>query len=185
MPVLLDHQLLDVLERRWREQSPAVIRFLQPGLQDSEINRLSEPLGFPLPEEVRTWYRWHNGSSNRAIVLQRGFRTLTEDIARTLEFEEDDEAWPKGWMKVMDEKPFVIFDCRGRAAAPVPVWHFEYSFDHDHPTRPVFDSIGDMVSFWIELIDDGQITWDAAGEEHIRQPIPDAILQRMTGVPTD
>ena len=88
-------------------------------------------------------------------------------------------------MKVMDEKPFVIFDCRGRAAAPVPVWHFEYSFDHDHPTRPVFDSIGEHG----ELLDRAHRlrpdSWDADGEEHIRQPVPKAILERMSGVPTD
>ena len=82
MPKILDNELLNNLEQRWRAaQSPVMVRLLQPGLKDDEIDRLSEPLGFPLPEEVRTWYRWHNGSSNRAIVLQRGFRTLTEDVA--------------------------------------------------------------------------------------------------------
>jgi hypothetical protein len=72
---------------------------------------------------------------------------------------------------------------RHRGASPV--WHLDYSFDFDRPTPPVFDSIGDMVTFWIELIDDGQISWDAEGDEPIRQPVPDAILRRMTGVPTD
>ena len=44
---------------------------------------------------------------------------------------------------------FVVFDCRDAADADahVPVWHFDYSFDHDHPTRPVFASIGDMVAY--------------------------------------
>ena len=140
---MLDTNLLEALERRWHEQSPAVIQFLQQGLQDDEIHRLNLWLS-PLLE-VRGGIAGAV-TSNTAIVLQRSFRTLTEDVARTLEFEEDDDAWPKGWMKVMDEKPFIIFDCRGSAAAPVPVWHFEYSFDHDHPTRPVFDSIGDMVT---------------------------------------
>ena len=37
----------------------------------------------------------------------------------------------------------------------------------------------------IELIDSGQIAWDTQGQERIREPIPDAVLQRMTGVPTD
>ena len=86
-------------------------------------------------------------------------------------------------MQVMDEQPCLLFDCRGGVTSPVPVWHLDYAFDF--PTRPVFDSIGDMVAFWIELIDDGQVTWDANGDEHIREPVPDAVHQRIRGVPTD
>ena len=69
--------------------------------------------------------------------------------------------------------------------APAPVWHFDYSFDFDRPTRPVFDSIGDMVSFWIELIDNGQVVWATEGEGRLRQPVSDAVQQRIKGVPTD
>ncbi|MEN3267947.1 hypothetical protein [Pseudonocardia sp.] len=70
----------------------------------------------------------------------------------------------------MDEKPYLIFDCRGERNAPVPVWHLDYAYDF--PTRPVFASIGAMVSFWIDLIDDGQISWDANGEWHIANRSP-------------
>ncbi|MEN3267946.1 SMI1/KNR4 family protein [Pseudonocardia sp.] len=183
MPTMLDEELLDALEQRWRDQSPAMIQLLQPGLQNDEIDRLSEPLGFPLPEEVRTWYRWHNGSSNQPIILWRAFGTLADDVTTTLAYEQDEEQWQKGWIQVMDDKPLMIFDCRGGVAAPVPVWHLDYAFAF--PTRPVFDSIGDMVSFWIELIDDGQIYWDPNGEQHMREPVADAIHQRIRGVPTD
>jgi hypothetical protein len=182
MPAMLDDGLLTDLEQRWRDQSPAMIPLLQPGLQDDEIERLSEPLGFPLPEEVRAWYRWHNGSSNQPIILWRAFGTLAGDVTTTLAYERDEERWQKGWIQVMDDLPLMIFDCRGGVAAPAPVWHLDYAFDF--PSRPVFDSIGDMVSFWIELIDDGQISWDPNGEQHIRQPVPDAIHQRIRGVPT-
>jgi hypothetical protein len=183
MPTMLDDELLEALERRWREQSPALLQRMEPGIDDDEIDRLSAPLGYAIPDELRRWYRWHNGSANRAVILSRAFRPLDDSVARTLEFEQDEEQWPKGWTLVMDEKPLLIFDCRGGVSVPVPVWHFDYAFDF--PTRPVFASIGDMVSFWIELIDDGQISWDADGEEHVRQPVPEPILERMSGVPTD
>lgn len=68
-----------------------------------------------------------------------------------------------------------------RAGAPVPVWHLDYSYDF--PARPVFASIGDMVSFWIELVDNGHISWDVNGEWHIHEPVSDAIQQRIRGVP--
>jgi hypothetical protein len=89
-------------------------------------------------------------------------------------------------MRIMDERPFIVFGCRDAddADAHVPVWHFDYSFDHDHPTRPVFASIGDMVTFWIELIDAGHLYWDA-DNWHIRDTVPETISERICGVPTD
>jgi hypothetical protein len=182
---MLDTRLLEELEERWRDQSPALLQRLRPGIDDAEIDRVAEPLGFPIPEEVRRWYRWHNGSIGHPIIFSRCFGTLSDDVVATLDLEEDEDKWKKGWLHVMDEKPYLIFDCRGDVNAPAPVWHFEYSFDLDRPTRPVFDSIGDMVSFWIELIDNGQIFWDVHGEWHIREPVSDAVHQRIRGVPTD
>jgi hypothetical protein len=185
MPKILDNELIAELERRWRAQSPALLERLKPGLDDAEIDEFSRPLGYRLPEEVRRWYRWNNGSAGQMIIFWRAFNSLSDDVARTLEFEEDDENWPKGWLKVMDDKPYVIFDCRGPVDAPAPVWHFDYSFDLDRPTRPVFDSIGDMVLFWIDLIERRLMSWDAEGELHLQEPIPPEALQKISGVPTD
>ena len=184
MPRMLDDGLLNDLEQRWRDHSPTLLPRLQHGISDAEIDRVAKPLGYAIPEEVRRWYRWHNGSSNQAVILYRTFGTLADDVTRTVELEQDDEAWPKGWMRVMDERPFIVFDCRDADDDHVPVWHFDYSFDHDHPTRPVFASIGDMVTFWIELIDAGHLYWDA-DNWHIRDTVPEAISERICGVPTD
>jgi hypothetical protein len=180
---MLDIQLLDELEDRWRDQSPVLLNRLRPGIDEVEIDQVAAPLGYAIPEEVRRWYRWHNGSTGRPIIFTRCLVTLASSVAVTLDMQRVDETWPRGWMLAMDEKPDLIFDCRGERNAPVPVWHLDYSFDF--PTRPVFDSIGDMVSFWIDLIDDGQISWDADGEWHIREPVSDSIHQRIRGVPTD
>jgi hypothetical protein len=182
---MLDDRLLNDLEQRWRDQSPALLQRLRPGLADAEIDRVAEPLGYTIPEEVRRWYRWHNGSTGYPIMFSRCFGALTDDVAATLDLEEDEEKWKKGWLQVMDEKPYLIFDCRGDVDVPAPVWHFDYSFDLDRPTRPVFDSIGDMVSFWIELIDNGQVVWATEGEGRLREPVPETIRQRIRGVPTD
>jgi hypothetical protein len=185
MPRMLDQELLGELDRRWREQSPALVGRLDSGLADAEIDLLAEPLGYTLPEEVRRWFRWHNGSTNRPIIFTRAFMTLADAVSQTLDFAAMDETLTNGWLHTIDEKPYVVFDCRGEANAPAPVWHFEYSFNFDHPTRPVFESIGDMVAFWIELIDDGQIFWNTKGDWGIRDGVPDAITRRIWGVPTD
>jgi hypothetical protein len=180
---MLDEGLLAELERRWRDQSPALVERLAPGLSDEEIDRLVEPLDYSLPEEVRRWFRWHDGSSNRPVIFTRAFTPLRDSISLSAGFADMDETRPDDWLNVMDEKPYVIFDCRGETIAPV--WHLEYSFDLDSPTRPVFESIGDMVAFWIELIDDDQIFWSSDGEWGIREPVPETVSHRIWGVPTD
>ncbi len=78
-----------------------------------------------------------------------------------------------------------VYSSTAAAASPrsVSFWHLDYAFAF--PTRPVFHSIGDMVTFWIELIDDGQISWNVDGEWHIREPVSDSIHQRIRGVPTE
>jgi hypothetical protein len=135
MPRTLDTELLDEFERRLRDRSAVFFDRLRPGLGDEEIDRLSAPLGFDLPEEVRRWYRWQNGSSSFPIILSRAFKPLATDVQSTHEFVQDDNNWHTGWLKVMDEKPYIVFDCGGAADAPVPVWHYDYNFAV--PTRPV------------------------------------------------
>lgn len=180
----LDQELLTTLEARWHEQSPALLDRLAPGLRDVEIDRLTAPLGYSLPEEARRWFRWHDGSTGRPVMFARALDHLSASVDSTLQFAKLDETWVPGWLKVMDDKPYVLFDCRGAADAPVPVWHLDYAYDP--PTRPVFDSIGDMVAFWIELINAGQLRWSPQSGGWIpREPTPEAVLLRITGVPTD
>jgi hypothetical protein len=177
---MLDPDLLAALEDRWRMAGVPYLDDLPPGLTDEDIDRQAAPLGFALPDEVRLWYRWHNGSSGDYVTEMRTITSLAHDVEFTLAFS-DDPHWPRGWLKVMDEKPYVAFDCRGPADAPVPVWHYDH--EYDLPTRPVFGSIGDLVAFWIELIDDGWMAWEINRAWYLNTPLPDELAQKIRGVP--
>lgn len=61
-PRLLNPELLDELEFRWREQGAFVANALRPGLSDDDIDRLTEPAGLTLPLEARRWWGWHDGA---------------------------------------------------------------------------------------------------------------------------
>jgi hypothetical protein len=181
---MLTTHLLDELERRWESQGAPFVDAMPPGIDDQEIDRFAAPLDFTIPEEVRRWYRWHNGSSGVEIVVSRVFTSLAEDVQQTIDFQEDDERWQQGWLNVMNEKPYIIFDCSGAVDAPVPVWHYDYAFNY--PNRPVFGSIGDMVRFWIDLIDAGHMFWNPdIGTWDAREPLPTAIAEMLGGVPDD
>jgi hypothetical protein len=180
---MLDTHLLKELEDRWRQQSPTLLERMQPGIDDDEIDRLSAPLGYTLPEEVRRWYRWHNGSSGHDIAIRRAMTELADDVKQTLEFQDEDEHWNNGWLKVMTQKPYVVFDCSGSETGPVAVWHYDYEFPR--PSRPVFESIGDMVAFWIQLIDDNRMFWDVEHGWQLHEPVPADVRQKIAGVPSD
>jgi hypothetical protein len=49
----------------------------------------------------------------------------------------------------------------------------------------VFESIGDMVAFWIQLIDDGLTVWDVERGWKVREPVSTDIQQMIAGVPSD
>ena len=51
------------------------------------------------------------------------------------------------------------------------------------PTRPVFESLGDMFRFWIELLDDGIMYW--TGRTWSARDVPPDAALKLGGVPTD
>ena len=151
MPRLLDHRLLAELERRWRAQSPVVLERMQPGLSDADIDRIAAPLGFELPDEVRTLYRWHDGSGVHEMTWARNMWSLGLGVTETLKDRADAEVWRPGWLQILGERPHVRVDCLANSRqGPVPVWH--EAPEWPPPPRPVFASIGDMFAFWIGII---------------------------------
>jgi hypothetical protein len=182
MANFLDEDLLGELEERWRRVGAGFVDRLPPGLPDEDMDAMTERLGLRLPEEARRWYRWHNGSDGSYATALRAMTPLAEDVTVTDVLRQDDAFWIDGWLRTMDENPFVALDCRVAHDEPVPVWHYYQGFEF--PTRPMFDSIGDMVLFWIELIDDGHMHWENR-TWWMREPVRKDVLFRLGGVPAD
>lgn len=181
MPCMLDDEILGQLERRWQELETTMPERMERGLDDAEIDRIAAPLGFPLPEEVRRVFRWHRGSSLAPLAVHRMLAPLEASVQSTLDFREDDNGWRPEWLSFMDEKPYVALAC-GDLHDPVPVWHYDYV--HLPPTRPVFASIGELFLFWIALIDNGYMYWDAPFWR--THPLtPQDVLTKIVGVPSD
>lgn len=54
-------ELLARLQRTLEAKAPAIACHLQPGLTEEEIRSLESAGDFKLPQDIRTFYRWHNG----------------------------------------------------------------------------------------------------------------------------
>jgi hypothetical protein len=182
MSVVLSPGLLEALEQRWRTAGALYIDEMAPGLTDEQIDTIVAPIGFTLPEEARRWYRWHDGSSRHYVTPSRTMSSLAEDVRRTLLLQEQDPGWKLGWLATMDEMPLVAFDCRDPSNDGAPVWHYD---PVDQPTRPIFHTIGDMVTLWIELIDEGYWAWSAEHGWRPCRPLPTNMSWLVTGIPSD
>ncbi|WP_445152677.1 SMI1/KNR4 family protein [Baekduia sp. Peel2402] len=181
---LLDDQLLAALEQRWREQGAQTPDHMEPGLTDEQIDEITAPLGFPLPDELRTLYRWHNGSGRYEMAWLRALWALDTAVPTSLKDAVSSDDWRPGWMQILSERPAVLVDCLANGQhGPAPVWN--HHVEIEAPTRPVFASVGDMVSFWIELIDDDLMYWDGRLWQIRDDRISDEAMQRLSGVPQD
>jgi hypothetical protein len=179
-PRLLDAQLLHALEERWRTRGAETPDRMAPGLSDEEIDRIAAPLGFALPEEIRTLYRWHDGSQRYVMTWARGMISLQVVVAEAATMPPWDEERRPTWLRILDERPYLVADCAVGLHDPVPIWN--YGPDWGPATRPVFASVGDMVALWIDLIDNDLMYWDGTIWQ-VRDATPEDVLERLTGVP--
>jgi hypothetical protein len=167
MSVMLDQQLLNELEGRWRSQGALVADYLAPGLSDDEMQALVTPLGLRLPREARLWWGWHNGTVADAPNLawdigpSRAFFSLELAVEESLGGREDLEGcgWQAGWIQVTSDRSRIYIDCSGDDNEPVSVWAVDWELDN--PVAPTLGSFGDLVSTWITAIDLGAWKWNA------------------------
>ena len=85
LPPVVDQttdQLLGKLRTVLETKAPFVFASLQPGLSDAQISALESQGDFRLSEDLRAFYRWHNGSAtNSTVGLLAGQRFLPLDDA--------------------------------------------------------------------------------------------------------
>ena len=70
MPAVVPDSMDEVLakfEKYLRDQAPDVLTELQPGLSEAEIVALEAKYGVKLVGDIRTLYKWRNGSNDRGI----------------------------------------------------------------------------------------------------------------------
>lgn len=169
---ILSSELLDDLEQRWRALRVPIASRLRPGLTDREIDETTAPIGLALPPEARTWFGWHDGASDGGMyigpvsyefasleVLVAGYRGLRDIDAKT---GIPESFWPRTTFPLVSGQLPIICDCRAHARTQSPI------YVHDPATPIVLDdpvawSFGQVVTWWIEAIDDGDWIGDERG----------------------
>jgi hypothetical protein len=175
MPELLTLKLLERLDNTLRGLGALIVECWEPGLSREQMDALTAPHGFRLPDEAALWWGWHNGGGGADLTPDRRPRTL-ESVMRNFENVQGgmSDAW--GLVRlvgVVNGEPWLWFDCRGEHDAPVPVYA---GYKAEKPWVAA-ESIGDMVLILIAGFESGAFTTDERGEwnETDRSKIPETI----------
>lgn len=181
-PVLLSTELLDLFLERATAADVSHVKQLQPGLSDARIdeilaNSLTE---IEMPPEGRILWTWRNGipafapwwvaRGTRLLSLEESvacyFRSRADgfELKAGLEPELDVERdfWPKRFLPFLDqEEALVAMDTTHTGGAPSPVHQLPL---HDHRedaiAKPDLPSVGTLLQWWIEAIDERLWCWD-------------------------
>jgi len=177
-PRLLDAELLAQFESALRAAGVDVDR-LTPGLTDAGIDAIVEPWGLQLPEEVRTWWRWHNGASPREyfpLLPHRQMLDLNEAVDRyafVVRAGREAHIDPKGGIEPITESPAIFVQCLETGDVPAPVYVVD---EPAAPSRLVLPSFGELVVNWMDFIDRGIYATRPEGGWSEEQHFPPDVL---------
>jgi len=101
-------QLLGELDDWLEKNRPVFHEGLAQGADASQLQKLTQVLGRPLPPELRAWLAWHNGQGEGAIgSLVGAFNLLSADemaeIVREHQTHPGDTLWQTGWIPLLDD----------------------------------------------------------------------------------
>jgi cell wall assembly regulator SMI1 len=100
--------LLDELDAWLESHRPGFHEGLARGATARDLEKLATVLGGPVPEDLQTWLRWHNGQGDGEMgSLVGAFNLLSAaEIAEILrEHKENpgDTPWGMGWIPLLDD----------------------------------------------------------------------------------
>jgi len=174
--------MLVALEAEWRRQGAPIVDELAPGTDDDRISHLMAPLGISLPEELRVWWKWHDGLVGLPIDYDfgRGFEraamgpgvwcpiSLADAVAyygRQPRYpgpqHPEDPSWQASWFPFakfgLNQDVLFVDTARG-PRPPVQAWWIFDSHDWDLDQAP---SLTDAVRIWLRVLTEGYFTWDS------------------------
>jgi len=163
------------LERLLIEQEAPLIHRFEPPATDAALAVVESHLGLALPDELRQWWGWHDGtnvqrhelaaecsigptfdllSSAEAVETSRSLRGEAEEEAP----DDPDSLWGSSWIAIGSQGR-VACECNIAVDAPVPVLDVDYH-KAAYPGAVVCHSLGRMVRWWIEALESGAWCYD-------------------------
>lgn len=181
-PALLDHNLLDRFEAVLTANGIGIVHAWAPGLTDTEIDEVIAGTNLQLPEEVRSWWRWHNGLITRDVPVEqlhivpsgRELMSLQDAVFSYQQRRGEDQL-----LEIVTEQPQIQVACRQSGNVPAPVY-----WDPKANLNPIVaaPSMGELILVWLSYIQRGVYAVDPDGGWAADQPLivepPADVLER-------
>jgi len=169
---MLTAQLLDRLSATWRAHGVPIEDALAPGRTVESFASDDGSLHVDLPEELRTWWAWHDGASSGAIgphltaysstKSREWWQTMMSEAATMAATTETEPNfwWQETWVPLFSNGAggTHVADAGVGPAGVTPIrlvdWH------HEERLPPATDSLEQLVEWWIEAIELGIWTWE-------------------------
>lgn len=181
-PRLLDQDLLDRFEAVFTANRIGIVHAWAPGLTDAEIDEIIAGTDLQLPEEVRTWWRWHNGLVTRDVPVDqlhivpsgRELVSLQDAVLSYQERRGNDQL-----LLIVNENPQIQVACRQSGDVAAPVYWDRYSNFNPEVAAP---SMGELILVWLNYLERGVYAVSPDGGWAADQPLivdpPDDVLDR-------
>jgi cell wall assembly regulator SMI1 len=162
--------LLAELDTWLEEHRPGFHEGLARGASARDLEKLAEVLGGPVPADLQTWLRWHNGQGDGEMgSLVGAFNLLSAaEIAEILrEHKENpgDTPWRIGWIPLLDDfqGDTVCLDSSHDDLPVLEIWSGQ-----DEPTRTAAS-----LTAWVR-----QFLTDCRAGKYIEEPERGEFLKR-------
>lgn len=167
-PRLLDEVMLTRFEATLRGLGVPVDD-LEPGLTDDAIDALTMPEDLHLPDEVRAWWRWHNGppqgrSVSSELLPTRAMLSLREALGLKVWLPPDQVF---GLLPITGPPHYGV-QCSQSGPVAAKVY---MKLDWAMPIERVVDSFGELVWTWICHLERGLWVPDPKGGWADEQPV--------------
>ena len=172
-PLRLSSELLNRLEQTWVEQHAPLASHLRPGLTDTQMDDITAPLGVLLPPEARLWWGWHDGvdapgpyrlwatgAGQYLLSLQESVaealfqRSLQDALTDPNSTAPTVDLWRLTRVPAIDSMSgsLIAIDTADRGPLSPVYWKDR---DGNSSRPPVVPSLGTMISWWIDALEDG------------------------------
>jgi cell wall assembly regulator SMI1 len=167
---VLTPELLERLERCWRQQQVPWLDSLRPGLTAAELDRILAPFDHAVPSELRLWWGWRNAGPEATWIANatemvfaeasvRGYKMMRE-IAQ--EASDPDTFWAPTWLPVFGtgSSPTFAIDCADGEPRHTGLIYYQDSHPNHQTGFIAAASLGDVVHQLCEAYEAGLQRWD-------------------------
>lgn len=150
---MLTTERLERFEAALRRAGAPVVDYAEPGLTPDQARALTVPFKkIELPQELLTWFGWHNGATRGSLSLNRMWLSLQEALE---EYEDLQEAGADpeylSLLPITTGSPTILVEC----VPGSPTLGRIFLERSPEDPAPKLGSVGELIEVWISYLDCG------------------------------